>query len=95
MEKLSHTVKGAWASITDIGKLSITRIVGMGQDGTVRAGSALDKLREKMFSVSATLDKWQEDGTLDKIAGDIGTALEKVWDIGFKNAYRFNRTSGR
>ena len=84
MEKLSHTVKGAWATITDTAKISLTRIVGMGEDGTVRTGSALDKLREKMQSVSATLDKWMDNGQLDKIARELGNALGTVWDIGEK-----------
>ncbi len=80
MEKLSNTTKGMWSTVKEVAKNSIANIVGIMDDGTVRQGSALDILRQKISSVSDILIKWQNDGTLeaiaDKAANILGNGLD-------------------
>ena len=82
MEKLATTTKGAWSTITGIAKSSLAQLVGMGTDGTVRIGSALDILRSKSQAFSEELVKMQEDGRIDKYAQSVGSALGSVLNIG-------------
>lgn len=84
MANLAKTTSGAWSTITGVVKSGLAQMIGMGTDGTVRVGSALDKLREKAQYFSEKLVEWQENGQLDKYARDIGSALSAVWDIGEK-----------
>ena len=84
MEKLARTTKGAWSTITGTIKSSFSQMVGMGMDGTIRAGSALDKLNNKLQSIATQLDQWQTDGTIQRLSEDIGSAFEKAWEIGEK-----------
>lgn len=84
MEKLATTTKGAWSTITGIAKSSLAQLVGMGTDGTVRVGSALDILRSKSQAFSEELVKMQEDGRIDKYAREIGSALTFVFEKGEK-----------
>ena len=84
MEKLARTTKGAWSTITGTIKSSLSQIVGMGMDGAIRTGSALDKLNTKLQSIATQLDKWQTDGTIQRLSEDIGGAFEKALEIGEK-----------
>ncbi len=84
MANLAKTTSGAWSTITGVTKSALAQMVGMGTDGTVRIGSALDMLREKAQYFSGKLVEWQENGQLDKYAREIGSALSTVWDIGEK-----------
>lgn len=81
MEKLSTTTKGMWSTVTGVIKNSLAKIVGIMDDGTVRQGSALDLLRQKISSVANTLVKWQNDGTIEAIAEKATNVLGKGLDI--------------
>lgn len=81
MEKLSTTTKGMWSTVTGVAKNSLAKIVGIMDDGTVRQGSALDILRQKISSVADTLVKWQNDGTIEAIADKATNILGKGLDF--------------
>ena len=78
MEKLAKTTRGVWSTITGVTKNSLARIVGMQNDGTVKSGSLLDYIREKATVFADLLQKWQNDGTLDKIANGAAAGFQKV-----------------
>lgn len=81
MEKLSTTTKGMWSTVTGVAKNSLAKIVGIMDDGTVRQGSALDILRQKISLVADTLVKWQNDGTIEAIADKATNILGKGLDF--------------
>lgn len=80
MEKQSTTLKGLWSTVTGVTKNALANVVGMTNDGTIRAGSALDIFKEKVGSVAKKLEQWQNDGTLDEIATKVGTTLGNAID---------------
>ena len=81
MAKLSTTTKGLWSTVTGVVKNSLGKIVGIMDDGTVRQGSALDILRQKISTLADTLVKWQNDGTIEKIAQKATEVLGKGLDF--------------
>lgn len=82
MAKLATTTKGAWSTITGVVKSGLSQLVGMGTDGTVRVGSALEILRQKAQDFSSMLVEMQENGQLESKAKELGSALGSVLDIG-------------
>lgn len=79
-EKQASTLKGAWSTITGVTKSALANIMGMQSDGSVRSGSVFDILREKMMQFANTLDKWQQNGTLDSIATKVGNVLSNAFN---------------
>lgn len=80
MEKQSKTVRGLWSTVTGVIKNALANIVGMSNDGTVRAGSALDVLKEKVSGLAKRLEQWQNDGTIDAVATKVGNMLGNALD---------------
>ena len=78
MEKQATTIKGMWSTVTGVTKNALANILGMQNDGTVKAGSLLDSLREKVKLFSDTLTRWQQDGTIDAISAKFSAAFEKI-----------------
>ena len=81
MEKLAKTMKGVWSTITGVTKNSLARIVGMQNDGAVKSGSLLDFIRKKATAFGDMLTKWQNDGTLDRIAKQATEGFQKLLDV--------------
>lgn len=75
MEKQSKTLKGVWSTVTGVTKNALANMVGMANDGVIRAGSPLDILKGKVQGVAKTLEQWQQDGTMDAIAQKAGNIL--------------------
>lgn len=80
MEKQSKTVRGLWSTVTGVTKNALANIVGMSNDGTVRAGSALDVLKEKVSGLAKRLEQWQNDGTIDAVTTKVGNVLGNALD---------------
>lgn len=78
---LSKTSKGMWSTIVGVTKSSLSKIVGMQADGTIKQGSLYEKLQKKMQSVVDTLTKWQKDGTIDKIAKEVTGSVNKMYTV--------------
>ena len=68
MEKMANTTKGMWSTITGITKSALSKIMGMQEDGSVKAGYLLDLIRNKLQAVSEKMQQWQKDGTFDSLA---------------------------
>jgi len=76
---LANTTKGLWSTITGITKTSLATVIGMQADGTIKQGSLLDTIKTKVKQAADTFQKWQDDGTIQKIASNA--------TIGFTNIY--------
>lgn len=87
-DKQAKTFKGLWSTITGVTKAALAKIVGMNEDGTIKQGSLYEKLKEKMEVVVSILNKWMEDGTIDRIADGVTAAVGKMIEI-FKGLYDF------
>lgn len=81
MEKQATTIRGMWSTVTGVTKNALANILGMQNDGTVKAGSLLDSLREKVKLFSDTLTRWQQDGTIDAISAKFSAAFEKISSV--------------
>lgn len=78
MEKLAGTTKGLWSTVTGVTKNSLAKIVGIMDDGSVRQGSALDKVKQKISQLADTMTRWQNDGTIEKVAQKAAAAVDKL-----------------
>ncbi|MEG0397839.1 MAG: hypothetical protein RR656_02005 [Cetobacterium sp.] len=74
-EKQAKTMKGLWSTVTGVTKSSLAKIVGMTEDGTIKQGSLYEKLKQQVERVVSVLNRWQEDGTIDKIAERVTKAV--------------------
>lgn len=81
MEKQATTIRGMWSTVTGVTKNALANILGMQNDGTVKTGSLLDSLREKIKLFSDTLTRWQQDGTIDAISAKFSAAFEKISSV--------------
>lgn len=79
--KQASSVKGLWSTITGVTKFSLAKIIGMQIDGTARQGSLYDKLRIQLKKVVNVLNKWQSDGTIDKIATQVTRAVTNIINV--------------
>lgn len=81
MEKQATTLRGMFSTVTGVTKNALANILGMQNDGTVKAGSLLDSLREKVKLFADTLTRWQQDGTIDAISAKFSAAFEKISSV--------------
>lgn len=88
-EKLSKTVRGLWSTITGVTSDSLAKIFGM-ENGLIKSGSALDILKQKLEELANTLTKWQQDGTLDRIAEQFTVAMTQAIEA-ITNLFNFIR----
>ena len=84
MEKQATTLKGVWSTITGVTKSSLATIVGISSDGSIKAGSALELLKDKATLLSNKLQQWQQDGTIDRLATQFKDGLAKGIDLASK-----------
>lgn len=90
-EKQAKTLKGMWSTVTGITKTSLSTIMGIQEDGTIKQGSLYELLKTKISSVGNVLLKWQSDGTIKKIANTSVKYINKMIEI-FKSV--FEKASG-
>lgn len=76
MEKQATTIRGMWSTVTGVTKNALANILGMQNDGTVKAGSFLDLIREKVGALSEKFQQAQADGTIDAIGEKVAKAAE-------------------
>lgn len=93
MERLSKTTKGLWSTVTGVTKNSLAKLVGMTDDGTIKAGSALALLKGKVSLLADKLQQWQQDGTIDALADKFANGLGKAVDTA-SQAFQWAREHG-
>ena len=76
MEKQATTIRGMWSTVTGGTKNALANILGMQNDGTVKAGSFLDLIRDKVGALSEKFQQAQSDGTIDAIGEKVAKAAE-------------------
>lgn len=76
MEKQATTIRGMWSTVTGVTKNALANILGMQNDGTVKAGSFLDLIRDKVGALSEKFQQAQADGTIDAIGEKVARAAE-------------------
>lgn len=79
-EKQAKTMKGLWSTIVGITKISLAQILGITEQGTIRQGSLYELLKNKMQLVVELLNKWQKDGTIEKITVIVTNAVTLIID---------------
>lgn len=80
MEKLSKTTKGMWSTVTGVTKNALANIVGVMNDGTIKAGSPLDVLRGYIQKLADKLVELQNNGTIQKLSDMVANGLAKAMD---------------
>lgn len=81
MAKQATTMKGLWSTVTGVAKLSLAKIVGMNEDGSVRSGSAFDLMRNKLQLFADKLMQMQQDGSIDRIATQVTALVQKATEL--------------
>ena len=81
MVKQATTMKGLWSTVTGVAKLSLAKIVGMNEDGSVRSGSAFDLMRNKLQLFADKLMQMQQDGSIDRIATQVTALVQKATEF--------------
>lgn len=81
MEKLSKTTKGMWSTVTGVTKNALANIVGVMNDGTIKAGSPLDVLRGYIQRLADKLVELQNNGTIEKLSDMVASGLAKAMDM--------------
>lgn len=81
MVKQATTMKGLWSTVTGVAKLSLAKIVGMNEDGSVRSGSAFDLMRNKLQLFADKLMQMQQDGSIDRIATQVTVLVQKATEL--------------
>ncbi|WP_244833370.1 hypothetical protein [Clostridium sp. BJN0001] len=80
-EKLANTTKGMLSTVSGVVKSALSKIVGIEEDGTIKSGSLIDKVKEKVKALADKLTQWQSDGTLDNIANKATQVFGVVYNI--------------
>lgn len=78
---LAKTAKGMWSTITGVTKTSLANIVGMQNDGVIKSGSLLDRLKQKIQQVADKLTEWQSDGTIAKIGDTFSRVFGFIYNV--------------
>lgn len=80
-EKQAKTMKGLWSTVIGVTKSALSSIVGITAEGTIKQGSLFEMLKGHIQTVVEVLNKWQEDGTIERIASQVTNAVG--WMIEF------------
>ncbi|MFD1957326.1 hypothetical protein ACFSL6_24960 [Paenibacillus thailandensis] len=78
MEKQSKSMRGLWSTVTDIYKTSLARIIGIADDGSIKAGSAYEYIKGKVDELGQWMNKLVDDGTVTRIGNAITENLPKA-----------------
>lgn len=81
MEAQAKTIRGMWSTVTGVTKSALATMLGMTEDGSVRTGSALDIIGQKVGGLAEKFDKWQQDGTIKRWAESFDTAVGNVMAV--------------
>lgn len=81
MEKQAQSLRGIWSTVTGVTKSALSSIMGMTADGSIRTGSAMDRIKNKIQEVAERFEKWQTDGTIDRWAESFDTGLSTVLQV--------------
>lgn len=81
MEKQAQSLRGIWSTVTGVTKSALSSIMGMTADGSIRTGSAMDRIKNKIQEVAERFEKWQTDGTIDRWAEAFDTGLSNVLQV--------------
>lgn len=81
MEAQAKTIRGMWSTVTGVTKSALATMLGMTEEGSVRTGSALDIIGQKVGGLAEKFEKWQQDGTIKKWAESFDTAVGNVMAV--------------
>lgn len=86
MEKQAGTMKGLWSTVTGVTKSALAEMVGMTSDGSIRAGSAMERLKGGVSQLAGKLEQWQQDGTLARLGEQLDQGLARGLDLASRGA---------
>ena len=81
MKAQAKTIRGMWSTVTGVTKSALATMLGMTEEGSVRTGSALDIIGQKVGGLAEKFEKWQQDGTIKKWAESFDTAVGNVMAV--------------
>lgn len=81
MEKQAGTMKGLWSTVTGVTKSALAEMMGMTSDGSIRAGSAMERLKGSVAQLAGRLEQWQQDGTLSRLGQQLDQGLARGLDL--------------
>lgn len=82
MKNLANTLKGMFSTTSGLLKYNVAKLVGMTDDNKIRAGSLLDRVKEKFESFNTYIQSPEGKITFDKWVKAFDEAIPKVIEIG-------------
>lgn len=76
-----NTVTAKLGSAAQTAKNSIWQLLGAQEDGSLRAGSALDWLSQRADSLMQRFEQWSQDGTITRLAQQFDQGLARGIDL--------------
>ncbi len=76
-----NTVTAKLGSAAQMAKNSIWQLLGAQEDGSLRAGSALDWLSQRADGLMEKFQQWSQDGTITRLAQQLDQGLAKGIDM--------------
>lgn len=81
MEIQAKSFKGLMSTVTGVFKTTLATMAGISAEGEIVAGGLFDTIKSKIQQVVDNLNKWQEDGTLQRWTENVQKAFTKAWNI--------------
>lgn len=87
MKKQATTMSGMWSTISGMASNAMANMIGVTNDGYIKVGGAMDKIRQRVEGLMNTFQRWETDGTWDKLANGVSGVVSAVDTV-------VNRVSG-
>lgn len=84
MKKQASTLTGMWSTVRGIATNTMANIIGVSNDGSIKIGGAMDRIREKVQGVMSKMEQWEQDGTMKRIADRASEVFGWMLDAGEK-----------
>lgn len=82
MKKQASTLAGMWSTVKGIATNAMANIIGVSNDGAIKTGGAMDRIREKIQGVMSKFEQWEQDGTMQRIADRASEVFGWMLDAG-------------
>lgn len=81
MKKQAATMSGMWSTISGMASNAMANMIGVTNEGYIKVGGAMDKIREKLEGMMNVLSRWEQDGTMERIADKTSGALGHIIEM--------------
>lgn len=78
MEKQAESLKGLKSTVSGVLSSGLAQLAGVSSDGTIKAGSAYDLLKDKVKALGGELEKLQNNGTITRWSNNLAAGIGHI-----------------